>query len=165
MDDSDESDDDAETDINNAMELQLVHPASQRDATWETQSDVTVPTKNGGDDDMTEEQGTPAAPAVVSDTPPTASGNEDSAMGSAPDRGPESPASRNVRQKLAHHSYSESMPAIGRTGEASTAPSRMKPDVPGPAKTTVVISDVAYSTYFAFLYYVSTRYRSRVVCC
>ncbi|KAF5382447.1 hypothetical protein D9615_003009 [Tricholomella constricta] len=55
---------------------------------------------------------------------------------------------RNVRAKLSH-------PSSPRSSQIVTIPSR-SPDLPTTSKFTVVVKDVAYTTYLALLYYLYT---------
>lgn len=74
---------------------------------------------------------------------PTAPGNED--VDTDPKKERSGDTVRNVRQKLVHVAHSDN--------EVTSTQPLLEP-VPGPPKTTVVVRDVAYSTYLAFLYYV-----------
>lgn len=132
---------------------------NRRDPTWETQSDTAAPAKDLRDDDMSGDTVRPEltlSPSRASTDRGDAERerndsvgqeNDDVDMQSKQDR--PSNTSRNVRPKLVHIPNSDS--AVEGASRHSTLPET----VPGPPKATVVVRDVAYSTYLAFLYYVS----------
>lgn len=120
-------------------------------STWETQSDSDGVIINRGavtgDEDVSErqrntvaDQGSPSRASADEPNPRQETDDDVDMEGRAV---VSAPANLAVRPRLPQESRSD-----------SNLPAMAFPSVPGPSKSTVVVRDVAYSTYYAFLYYV-----------
>ncbi|KAG8906851.1 hypothetical protein FRB99_005911, partial [Tulasnella sp. 403] len=158
-DDSDETDEDTETDSTIPV---LSLPSKSRDARWETQSDTAAPTRR--EDDMNEYVGVPR-PETASPSRAGADINdgihernasagiviEDVEMESKPEQSAEN---QDAVTKTGAGELNLATPVTA--GGHNVQPSSIAGIIPGPPKTTVVVRDTAYATYFALLYYLYT---------
>ncbi|KAG8896097.1 hypothetical protein FRC01_012010, partial [Tulasnella sp. 417] len=156
LDDSDESDAETETDqLDDFFDLRSPRRAtagpSNRDPTWETQSDVVVVRPGGREDEEMSDDGQRTATVggdvsmhgPVINLAEQGNANEEDVEMEKSQR-PGTP--RNARQKTSQATHSD----LGSKRDAQGPP---QDPIPGPPKARVVVRDVAYSTYFALLYY------------